>query len=122
MENKSKIVIFICMGTKMQSYLNRRIWREDGTYYFCRLCGDYKHENEFYNSKQTHFGKTYKCKEHYKKDEVPQDRSMDYLNLNTITDEDFKGAQLLLSNLGYTFGPESKPVWEQFNLKHNLKK
>jgi len=109
------------MGSKMQSYLNRRIWREDGTYYFCRLCGDYKHENEFYNSKHTPFGKTYKCKEHYVRDTEPRDKSMDYLNLQTITDKDFYGAQLLLSKLGYTFGPNEKPVWEQFNLKHNLK-
>lgn len=105
----------------MQTYLNRRIWREDGTYYFCRLCGDYKHETEFYNSKHTPFGKTYKCKIHYIKDKQPTDKSMDYLNMQTITDDDFNQAEEILKNLGYTFGVGQEPVWKQFNKKHNLK-
>ena len=109
------------MGKTMNSYLNRRIWKETGIFYFCRLCGDYKHEDEFYNSKQTPFGKTYKCRIHYIKDKEPKDNSMDYLNLQTISDDDFSQARLVLQNLGYTFSPDSPPVWEQFNKKHNLK-
>ena len=109
------------MGTIMQTYLNRRIWKEDGVYYFCRLCGDYKHEIEFYNSKHTPFGKTYKCKIHYIKNKEPKDTSMDYLNMKTITDEDFSQARLVLSNLGYTFAEGSEPVHIQFNKKYNIK-
>jgi hypothetical protein len=46
---------------------------------------------------------------------------MDYLNLQTISDDDFSQARLVLQNLGYTFSPDSPPVWEQFNKKHNFK-
>lgn len=46
---------------------------------------------------------------------------MDYLNMQTITDEDFSQARLVLSNLGYTFDEGSDPVYIQFNKKHNIK-
>jgi hypothetical protein len=111
------------MGSKkINSYLNRRIWREDGTYYFCRLCGDYKHENEFYNSKHTPFGKTYKCRIHYSKTGDAVDDESEHLKMNPITDSDFEGAETVLKNLGFTFGPGELPVWKQFEIKHKLNK
>ena len=97
------------------------MWREDGIYYFCSLCGDYKLESEFYKSKNTNFGITYKCKIHYKKStQEEKDDTNDHLRLSPITDDDFAGAQRLLEILGYKFGSEQLPVWKQFSNKHNL--
>ena len=119
----SSYVIFICMGSKkIESYLNRRIWREDGTYYFCRLCGDYLHEREFYNSKDTPFGKTYKCRIHYSKNKEEDTEEFEHLKMNPIKDSDFEGAEQLLTNLGFTFGAGELPVWKQFEIKHKLNK
>ena len=105
----------------IRTYLSRRYLTEDGWLYFCRLCGDYKHESEFYKNKETAFGVSYKCKEHYKSVNE-EDKEMEYLNLNPIRDSDFEGAQALLENLGYKFGKDQPPVWEQFEIKHNIKK
>lgn len=110
------------MGTsKAERFLKRRMWREDGLYYFCSLCGDYKLESDFYKSKTTPFGITYKCKIHYKKSttEEGEDKN-DHLRLSPITDDDFAGAQRLLETLGYKFGADQLPVWKQFINKHNL--
>jgi hypothetical protein len=107
-------------NSKTDRFLKRRMWREDGIYYFCTLCGDYKLETEFYNSKDTNFGKTYKCKLHYKKDQIKEEETNEYLRLSTLTDEDFAGAQRLLETLGYKFGADQLPVWKQFILKHKL--
>ena len=110
------------MGSKrIDSYLKRRMMTENGWIYFCTVCGDYKPEEEFYNSKSNPFGLTYKCKIHYKKDSNIPDPSMDYLKLNPLTDKDFEDTQIVLEGLGYTFGPDQLPVWRQFEIKHNLK-
>ena len=49
---------------RINNNLNRRMWRDDGIYYFCRICGQYKHENTFYKSKRTLWGLDTKCKIH----------------------------------------------------------
>jgi hypothetical protein len=108
------------MGNNID-FTKRRLWLEDGVYYFCTLCGDYKLETEFYKSKHTPFGITYKCKEHYKKSQEPKDNSMDYLKLNPVSQQDLEETKLLLSRLGYKTEPGSQPIWQQFNTKHNLK-
>lgn len=109
------------MGSKrIQSFQNRRIWKEDGVHLFCRLCGDYKLETEFYNSKDTPFGKTYKCKIHYDKKYRDDDKETEYLKMTPITDSDFEQTEILLTHLGYKFGPGELPVWRQFEIKHNL--
>jgi len=100
--------------------LKRRMWTEQGIVYFCRICGEYKLENEFYKSKTGPFKIDTKCKIHYTKKEPDDDGSMDYMKLNPLTDEDFKGAQNLLEALGYKFGVGVPPVHEQFNQRHNL--
>jgi len=110
------------MGSKrVDWYLKRRMMTTEGWVYFCTSCGTYKPEKEFYHSKNTPFGLTYKCRIHYKKDDTPVDPSMDYLKLNPLTDKDFEETQNVLENLGYTFGPSELPVWKQFQIKHNLK-
>lgn len=109
-------------SNKIDSYLKRRMLTENGWVYFCRLCGDYKPETDFYKSKDTHFGITYKCKIHYKKTtEEEEDPSLKHLKLTTLTDSDFEGTQEVLEKLGYKFGPNELPVWRQFEIKHNLK-
>ena len=104
------------------NYLKRRMLTDDGWVYFCRMCGKYIPQSQFYKSSKTPFGIDTKCKLHYshKKDEKV-DKDMDYLKLNPISDEDFIGTQRLLENLGYSFGPNELPIYEQFNIKHGLK-
>ena len=115
------MIYLLGMGNKrIESFLSRKLWREDGIYYFCRLCGDYKHEDEFYNSVHTPFGKTYKCKIHFVKDKSDNDPEMEHLKMNSITDSDFQQTEVVLKNLGYKFGPNELPVWKQFEIKHNL--
>lgn len=94
----------------------------DGNWYlFCRACGDYKCETEFYNSKTGRFGKTYKCKIHYSKKTEPVDAEFKYLDLNPITDNDFIETERVLKLLGYQIGPNELPIWRQFEIKHKLK-
>jgi len=109
------------MGREIINYnLRRRMWRTDGIYYFCRICGDYLREDNFYKSTRTKWGIDTKCKIHYTKREPDDDGEMDYLKLNPIRDEDFKGTQMILERLGYKFGSEYPPVHIQFNQRHNL--
>jgi hypothetical protein len=105
---------------RLSRFQNRRLLTDQGWVYFCKLCGDYKPESEFYKNKAGHFGLTYKCREHYKKNPNAGDKTTDHLKLNKLTDEDFVETQKVLEKLGYEFGPGSLPVWEQFNKKHNL--
>ncbi len=105
---------------RISRFQNRRLMTPDGWVYFCKLCGDYKPESEFYKNKAGHFGITYKCKEHYKISKIKPDKSTEHLKLNKLTDEDFEQTQKVLERLGYEFGPNSLPVWQQFNKKHNL--
>lgn len=113
--------IFIYMGQeKINKNLKRRMLTDDGWIYFCRICGEYKLETEFYKSKTGPFKIDTKCKIHYTKKEVDDDGSMDHLKLNPLSDEDFEGAQRLLERLGYKFGVGHPTVSEQFNQRHNL--
>lgn len=109
------------MDTKVDSYLKRRIWKADGVYYFCRACGDYLLESNFYPDKQKNFGVSYTCKLHTKRNKkTDEDKEYDYLKMSRITDSDFDETQKLLENLGYRFGNTELPVYEQFKKKHNL--
>ena len=108
-------------NTRINSLLHRRfIGPGGGWFLFCRLCGEYKPEVEFYNSKTGKFGKTYKCKLHYQKSNEPVDNEYKYLNLDPITDNDFLETENLLRILGYKIGPDELPIWRQFEIKHNL--
>lgn len=111
------------VSKRIDSLLNRRFIGPDGNWFlFCRLCGEYKPESEFYNSKSGKFGKTYKCKQHYKKSDEPVDPEFNYLNLTPLTDNDFVQTENLLKRLGYKIGPDELPIWKQFEIKHNLSK
>lgn len=106
---------------RLNSLQNRRFISVDGSWHlFCRLCGEYKPEEEFYNSKTGRFGKTYKCKLHYSKSDEPIDSEFNYLNLSPLTDKDFQDTENLLKRLGYKVGPNELPIWRQFEIKHNL--
>ena len=56
------------------NYLKRRMLTDDGWVYFCRMCGKYIPQTQFYKSSKTPFGIDTKCKLHYshKKDEKIQ--------------------------------------------------
>ncbi len=101
--------------------MNRRFIGPDGSWFlFCRLCGEYKPENEFYNSKDGKFGKTYKCKQHYQRTNEPVDSEFNYLNLKPLTENDFIETENLLRRLGYKVGPNELPIWRQFEIKHKI--
>jgi hypothetical protein len=100
--------------------LKRRMLTETGWVYFCRICGNYLNEDQFYKSKSSPFKIDTKCRLHYTKKNVDDDSSMNYLKLDPLSDEDFKGAQRLLETLGYEFGMDTPPIWKQFNIRHNL--
>lgn len=105
---------------EFEQYLKRRMWTSEGLVYFCRICGQYKLETEFYQSKTGPFRIDTKCKMHYQKKDKDDNGEMDYLKLNPLTEKDFIETQMFLERLGYHFGPESEPVFKQFNKKHNL--
>jgi hypothetical protein len=106
-------------NSKIQSFQKRRILSDEGWLYFCNQCGDYKPEQEFYKSKHTPFGVTYKCRLHFKYTE-PADPEYDYLKLNPITDQDLEDTEKVLNKMGYKTGPGELPIWKQFELRHNL--
>lgn len=103
----------------MKEFINRRIWDKDnGLSYFCSICGMYKPEKEFYNRKNSTWGKEPRCKLHFTKRDKDDDRNDSHLKLQRVTKDDFIGARLLLQKLGYD---TSKDVHEQFKKRHNLK-
>ena len=104
--------------SKIEKNLKRRMWREDGVYYFCRICGTYLNENNFYKSTRGPFKIDTKCKLHYTSKDKDDDGEMNYLKLNPLTDSDFEGAQRVLETLGYSFDMDSPPIHIQFNQRH----
>jgi len=109
------------ISKRVDGFLKKRYMGADGNWYlFCRLCGEYKCETDFYNSKDGRFGKTYKCKIHYNKNTEPVDTEFNYLNMNPLTDNDFIETEKVLIKLGYKVGPNELPIWRQFEIKHKL--
>lgn len=107
---------------QINRYLKRRMLGDDGFfYYFCRNCGTYLPEINFYKSKTGPFKISTQCKLHYSKKDKDESDETDYLKLDPIQDEDFQGVQMLLERLGYQFGIDTPPIWKQFNQKHNIK-
>jgi len=78
---------------KFEELLSRRIMGEQGWEFFCRLCGKYQPEQQFYKKKG---GK-----------------------LDPIREEDFKNTAELLCSLGYNFD-NGISIHKQFCKKHNL--
>lgn len=106
---------------QFQQYLSRRILGESGFMYFCRICGQYKPENDFYKSKEGGWGIDTKCKEHYTRKEENDDPEMDYLKLNPLKESDFIETQKLLESMGYDFST-GVSIHEQFLERHKLNK
>lgn len=99
-------------------FLNKRIWDKDrGVSYFCRICGTYKPEKDFYKRKGNKFGLENSCKLHHTKKDKEDDNENSHLKLNKVTEKDFVGARKLLQSLGYD---TTKSVHEQFKKKYNL--
>lgn len=105
---------------EFDEYLNRRMLTDEGWVYFCRICGEYKPEKEFYNRKDTKFGIETRCKIHFTKKDEGDDGKDNHLKLAPLTKEDFRGAQKLLEGLGYKFGKNEPTVHQQFLIKHNI--
>jgi hypothetical protein len=108
------------MGKQFEQHLSRRIMTDKGWTFFCRICGQFKSETEFYKSNKTKWGIDTKCKLHYTRREPDDDGEMDYLKLNPIKENDFVETQKMLERLGYRFDTEES-VHQQFMKKHNLK-
>lgn len=105
---------------EFDEYLNRRMLTESGWVYFCRICGEYKPEGEFYHRRDTSFGKDSRCKLHYTKRDKNDDNEDNHLKFSPLTKSDFVGAQKLLESLGYKFGKNEISVHQQFCKKHNI--
>lgn len=102
---------------QFQQYLSRRILTKDGWCFFCRICGTYLPETDFYKSKNSNWGIDTRCKLHYGKKETDDD--MDYLKLDPLKEKDFIDTQKLLQKMGYKFGTD-KSIHEQFIEKWQL--
>lgn len=110
------------MGQKhIHSNLHRRMLTDNGWIYFCRVCGKFLPEENFYKQPRGRFGLNSKCKLHFGNQKTePVDKEMEYLKLGPIQDEDFQGVQEFLGKLGYEFGPNADPIYKQFEQKHNI--
>jgi hypothetical protein len=104
---------------KFEDLLSRRIMGEQGWLFFCRLCGKYQPEEQFYKKKGGKWGLDSKCKIHYHRKDKDEDPEMDYLKLDPIREEDFKNTAELLCSLGYNFD-NGISIHKQFCKKHNL--
>lgn len=110
------------MGNEQIKFnLRRRMMTNEGWVYFCRNCGTYLPETNFYKSKTGPFKISTQCKLHYSKKDKDESDEMDYLKLDPIQDEDFQGVQRLLETLGYKFGVDIPSVHNQFLKRHNIK-
>lgn len=105
---------------EFDEYLNRRMLTNEGWVYFCRICGEYKPQQEFYNRKDTKFGIETRCKLHFTKKEKGDEGGDNHLKLAPLKKTDFVGAQKLLESLGYKFGAGEPTVHQQFLIKHNI--
>lgn len=105
---------------EFDEYLNRRMLTDGGWIYFCRICGEYKPQTEFYKRKDTKFGFDTRCKLHFTKRDKDDDGNDSHLKLAPLKKSDFIGAQRLLESLGYRFGKNELSVYQQFILKHNI--
>jgi hypothetical protein len=105
---------------EFDEYLNRRMLTEQGWVYFCRICGEYKPQQEFYNRKDTKFGIETRCKIHFTKKGKDDEGGDNHLKLAPLRKDDFLGAQKLLEGLGYKFGVNELTVYQQFLSKHNI--
>jgi len=105
---------------KFDNYLKRRMLSPEGWTYFCRICGQYKLETEFYARNSEVFGIDTKCKIHYTKKEKGDNGEMDYIKFNPLKESDFEATQRFLESIGYKFGVNEESVHIQFLKKHNL--
>lgn len=119
LETNQGLIIFIVMA-EFDRYLKRRILTDEGWTYFCRICGTYKPQEDFYTRKTGNFRIDSRCKEHYTRKTDNDDPSMDYLKLDPLKENHFHQTQTVLQNLGYRFGPNEEPIFIQFKKKHNL--
>ena len=103
-----------------QETISRRYLNEDGVWYlFCRSCGKHRPEVEFYNKKNSPFGKDSRCKLHFNTKEKDDDGTNSHLKLNPLTEEDFRQTKEFLIKLGYSFDTD-EPIHIQFERRHNL--
>lgn len=103
--------------------VGRRIMREDGIYYFCTMCGEYRHENQFYKSKRNIYKISYRCKIHKFDDKDKETlKGTEHLTFKKLTEKDFDECREFLTLLGYDITGESGTIHQQFMERHNLNK
>jgi hypothetical protein len=107
---------------EFEKFLSRRYLSEGGWMYFCRICGDYKPQTQFYKKKDTPFQIESRCKLHFQKAHKEDDTENTHLNLNPLSEKDFIETQKLLERLGYKFGPNQESVHIQFIKKYKIQK
>ena len=107
------------MGDGLEKYLSRRVLTPRGWEFFCRICGDYQPESQFYKKKNSKWGIAYSCKIHSTRKEKNDTGEMDYLKFDPLTESDFIGAKKLLQALGYDTNSDT-PIHQQFSIRMGL--
>ena len=106
------------MGDGLDKYQSRRVLTARGWEFFCRICGDYQPESQFYKKKDSKWGLAHSCKIHSTR-KGDEDKDMEHIKFDPLKESDFVGAKKLLEALGYDTNSE-KSVHQQFMERRGL--
>lgn len=101
------------MGDGLEKYQSRRILTDKGWMFFCRICGDYQPESQFYKKKGSKWGLAHSCKIHSTR-KSEEDKDMEHIKFDPLTESDFIESKKLLERLGYDIHSDV-PIHQQFN-------
>ena len=69
---------------QFEQYLSRRMMGETGWVYFCRQCGLYLPEGNFYKSKDSKWGLDSRCKIHHSRKDEDDDKEINNIHSTNI--------------------------------------
>lgn len=98
---------------------SRRIWSDEGVLYFCNICLKYLPEDNFYNRKDSKWGKESRCKLHFTRKSKDEDKDLEYIKLNPLKESDVKETREVLERMGYDLNSD-EPVHVQFLKRKGL--
>ena len=107
------------MGDGLDKYQSRRVLTARGWEFFCRICGDYQPESQFYKKKDSKWGLAHSCKIHSTR-KGDDDKDMEHIKFDPLKESDFIGAKKLLQALGYDTESDI-PIHEQFSIRMELR-
>lgn len=107
------------MGDGLEKYQSRRILTDKGWMFFCRICGDYQPESQFYKKKGSKWGLAHSCKIHSTR-KGKDDKDMEHIKFDPLTESDFIESKKLLQRLGYDIHSDV-PIHVQFSARMEVK-